>query len=644
MQNTLQINLEAYIKEPRNPGNNFSLAKSYEAVGETAAAISFYVRAAELSHNKDLAYSSLIRIASCLNKQGNREVTMRGVLLKAASIGIIKEECLLLSQSYERTGDWQEAYTWACNGILDEPINYELNNALLFQKAVSAWWIGQTNESRKILHKLKKRNLNDHYKTLVQNNLSRIGGGGFVFYDKSKHNQLRHKFTGSENIERNYSQTYQDMFVLSMLNGKRDGVFLEIGCADPFYGNNTALLEEFGWNGISIDNQPSEIAKWQGKRKAMALVKDATTINYSEFLAGLGNENYDYLQIDCEPPSNTYKILLSIPFEKYKFSVITFEHDFYCDTTETYRELSRKYLQSHGYELVVNDISPNNVSTYEDWWVHPDMVNPLTLLEMKNITNEINQVEDYMLPKTKKPLLDYVNVISLPEQEARRVTTRQRLQVINYEAVFHDAFDGRIFDYTKENDKIKVCRYFNNFESGGIATVLSHLTMIKDWYSLTVEKIGIFAEDDMVIINLRDIEKINQKLPNDWLIVQLSLIKENIDSSDMLLKTRQFDNWSAGAYMITREYAEMLINEFWNIKEMRWDICIKSDSNIIPFVENVLYLLAGKNAYTYPICWEDTTFDSTFYPTFIANPHKAHQVKSAKFLSEYWNNRNLIIE
>lgn len=66
----------------------------------------------------------------------------------------------------------------------------------------------------------------------------------FTYFNKDKHSSLRFKFIGSELIEKNYSQVYQDMFILSMLNGKKNGTFLEIGGATPYHGNNTALLEE----------------------------------------------------------------------------------------------------------------------------------------------------------------------------------------------------------------------------------------------------------------------------------------------------------------------------------------------------------------------------------------------------------------
>lgn len=66
-------------------------------------------------------------------------------------------------------------------------------------------------------------------------------------YFKNDHESLRFKFIGSENIENNYSQSMQDMFVLSVLNGKKNGVYVEIGADKPRVINNSYLLEVSIW-------------------------------------------------------------------------------------------------------------------------------------------------------------------------------------------------------------------------------------------------------------------------------------------------------------------------------------------------------------------------------------------------------------
>ena len=67
-------------------------------------------------------------------------------------------------------------------------------------------------------------------------------------------NNLKFKFNGSDQIQRNYSQAGQDLFVLAALNGKRNGIYIEVGAGPSVLHNNTLLLEtEFNWKGVSVE-------------------------------------------------------------------------------------------------------------------------------------------------------------------------------------------------------------------------------------------------------------------------------------------------------------------------------------------------------------------------------------------------------
>jgi hypothetical protein len=135
---------------------------------------------------------------------------------------------------------------------------------------------------------------------------------------------------------------------------------------------------------------------FNGKRKNPCLQRDATKANYLEILdsQNMGTD-FDYLQLDCEPARNTFEALLLIPFEKYRFAVITYEHDWYIDEDKTMRDKSRKYLQMMGYELVVPNISIDKENWFEDWWIHPNLVDP-KIIEVLKSSKETNPVNKYI--------------------------------------------------------------------------------------------------------------------------------------------------------------------------------------------------------------------------------------------------------
>jgi len=398
--------------DTENAEKNYILAKWYENQGHTAPAHTYYLRAAERSKDNVLAYNALIRASFCYKSQGARDGTEKVLLENALNLLPQRPEAYYyLSLLYERKQEWQNSYTYANLGLHQEdtePVIPEFHGRYLltFQKAVAAWWWGRGMECRELFHSLVDNHWNEMdetHKRSVEDNITRLGSGpeSFAFhtYTKEDHSKLRYKFKNSSLIERNYSQVYQDMFVLSMTDGKKNGTFLEIGGAEPFKGSNTALLEKtFGWTGVSIEYDEKFIENYRNNRTAKLLHTDALQIDYEKLLQENFEENVvDYLQLDIEPPRNTYECMLKIPFDKYKFAVITYEHDYYVDVTRSFREKSREFLKSQGYELVANDLSPDGKSNFEDWWVHPDLVDKTIVEKMKSIKSGIHHSKDYIL-------------------------------------------------------------------------------------------------------------------------------------------------------------------------------------------------------------------------------------------------------
>lgn len=412
--------LNQYIHESNNPVYNFELAVWYESQKQYSPACSFYLRTIQFTSDSKIIYESLIRMFFCFDALGSRDHTSEHLLKSAINtIPEIPHAYHLLCQFYEKKQNWMDMYMFStmclknCDfnitnfPIFKTKIDFAGKYIILFHKAISSWWYGKPEESRNLFQDLMINyidDLNYEYYSIIQNNIAKIGTGSksqsSIKYSKDKKESLRFPIKNIDNIEYNFSQIMQDMFVLSLLNGKTNGTYLEVGAADPFVNSNTALLEKFGWYGIGIDNNENFVKEYKNHRKNPILLSNANIINYKKLLSHYfpNIDIIDYLQLDIEPCHNTFEALLAIPFDKYKFRIITYEHDYYIDMTKSYRQKSRNYLSSLGYVLLYNDLSTDSNSPFEDWWIKPDLIdtNILDTFLSVPINNKINPIEKIM--------------------------------------------------------------------------------------------------------------------------------------------------------------------------------------------------------------------------------------------------------
>jgi hypothetical protein len=214
--------------------------------------------------------------------------------------------------------------------------------------------------------------------------------------------KIRYRFADCETIDNNWSQSGQDIFVLSMLNGLREGTYLEIGSCQGEELSNTCLLErKFGWRGAGVEINIEHVGEYNAIRTNKSMVADATTADFREVLrtlSGIEETTLDYLSCDCEPADQTFLALQNVIGQGFKFAVITFEHDTY-NNDGSIKIQSREFLRGHGYVLVASNISAlGSGYDYEDWWVHPDLVDADFIELFKNDNDTIKDWSNYIYP------------------------------------------------------------------------------------------------------------------------------------------------------------------------------------------------------------------------------------------------------
>jgi tetratricopeptide (TPR) repeat protein len=428
----LQSLLKEYLQNPTNPNLNWNIALEYFNLGQTAAAVSFFIRCAERTDDILLQYECLLKTAECYRLQGGRSFTVEGLMKQAIALLPTQPEAyFILAEYYQQESKWIDGYTIASIGetvantqniqSLRTSTSYPGKYGLTFLRAVNGWWCGLTAESKKLLRDLiYYAPLNPLYKNACRNNfnilklwktkqenkswfkntteeINAISKYPDTLYLRDIKN-LKIPFKNSELISHSFSEFLQDIFVLTALDGKTDGTYVELGAGHPFYGNNTALLEtKYNWKGVSVDYATGAIEEFFRERNNIEILADATTMDYVRLFQEL---NYpttiDYLQIDCDPAHISYKTLLKIPFHAYEFKVITFEHDHSKDETGDVREDSRKYLEKKGYTLILTNIGKDNI-TVEDWWVNSKYIDIERLKPIIDISDKIKYPKNIFL-------------------------------------------------------------------------------------------------------------------------------------------------------------------------------------------------------------------------------------------------------
>ena len=172
--------------DPFNPEKNFKAAVEYDRINQTASAISFYLRTAEYGYktHPEHVYTALLRMSLCFERQKDRQATVLNNALQAlAYLPERPEAYFLVSRICERAGQWQQCYTMAELGLtkvkdlpsLPATVEYYAPYCLLFEKAISAWWVGRQTESRNLLNRLAQMDIAPEYAAAVRNNLERVG-------------------------------------------------------------------------------------------------------------------------------------------------------------------------------------------------------------------------------------------------------------------------------------------------------------------------------------------------------------------------------------------------------------------------------------------------------------------------------------
>ncbi len=197
--------------------------------------------------------------------------------------------------------------------------------------------------------------------------------------------------------EKLYSQFDEELVIRDFFQDRRDGFFLDVGCADPRVGSTTYYLEKhLGWSGIGIDALAEHAPAWEehrprsrffaylvsdhsdtvesfyraGARDLSSTEKDRVfkgrqlqtremqvpTITLNKLLDANGVTEIDFLSMDIEgsePPA-----LAGFDIDRFRPELVCIE------ASPSIREAILAYFEAHGYERIERYLEHDRVNWY----------------------------------------------------------------------------------------------------------------------------------------------------------------------------------------------------------------------------------------------------------------------------------------
>ena len=233
-----------------------------------------------------------------------------------------------------------------------------------------------------------------------------------------------------------------------------------------------------------------------------------------------------------------------------------------------------------------------------------------------------------------------VTCISLKESVERRTDLIAQLEsrgIYNHKII--ECFDGRSTNYL--DSAIVTGPFLQGTQSEVIATSMSHMKAIHDWYTTTEDEIGFFCEDD-IKFNISDDwnftwDEFVSRLPSDWKIMQLALIRTDpLVPSDMKLHTKLWDDWSCCAYIVNRAYAKQLLEDYYQDGIFTFDI---KNTDHVPLPENIVYTSNYLQSYTIPLFTENRNHKSTLIREETYDYIERIQGDSCTYIVDWWKNK-----
>ena len=332
--------------------------------------------------------------------------------------------------------------------------------------------------------------------------------------------------------------------------------------------------------------------------------------------------NYNILHIPHPDKKRTEN------FEGYDSQQLNYIRDSLSDEDHRVKEWNAEYLLTMEHIETNKKIAPLTDNYY---------IKSLTEWNIQKI-DEQNYYAHKIMKTNKLENFPSVYYVSLEESTDRQKNLER--QFAEYGITPTAIISKR---YSESDDEI-TGKFLDQMNGGTIGCAVSHIKAIRKWYEETDEEYAFFCEDDLSLETIQywdfTWEEFIETIPEGSLYVQLLLIRDNYET--FKIRKKLWDDWAATAYILTREYAKLLVDSYC-LGEKKFHLEIPGVNNYaVPLVENILFETIDKGGAAVPLFVEDVNFGTTFSPeedNEVVNNQKGGHYEARETVLNYWKNK-----
>ena len=393
-----------------------------------------------------------------------------------------------------------------------------------------------------------------------------------------------------------------------------------------------------------------EVGSWKGKSAAYMAVEIENSNKDIRFYCvdtWEGSVEHDHIDL-----SNLHQTFLD--------NMRPVEHR-YIPLKMTSLEASRKFKDnsldfvfldaSHEYEDVKKDIlawlpkvKPGGVLAGHDYYEGGEY-HPGVKLAADELLGDFEASENcFVYHKDKLRDFPPVYFISIEESHDRRDLLFKKFQSYGI-----NNLTGYVFKRYKDGDSNFIGERVGDLSPAHRGPMTGHLESIKRWYLETNEPYAFFCEDDL---SLETVKYWNftwsdffESLPKDWGCVQLAWIRGHFFQFGHKFRNRLWSDWSATAYLLSREHARRLVEAYHPDDDFHLDIkgpdvAVREDWALVPAVETVVFSPLTR-VYSMPLFVEDVVDCNSTYEETQGDLH----FESNRAAIEFWEKqgKNLLL-